>query len=352
MREPSAEPTRLQLSRGGLRRASIVAVQFLLFVFALWALSRLVSHLSYVLIPLAVTILLAAMLEPMVAWLRRHRWPRSLAVIATLVVGVTAVGALVTFVVMSIVDNVDELRRSVSQSVAKVRDWLANGPLEFGGQLLERAQQWLQSNQQPLVSQAFGAFSTTLSVLAGLALAIVLLVMFLYDGPKMWRTMLRPWRPGTRTIVDEAGRDAFRSVVLYVRVTALIALLDAVGIGIGLAIVGVPLTIPLAALVFLGGFVPYVGAFVSGLMAIAVTLVSNGPAAALIILGVVVLVQQLEGQLFQPVLQGSFVHLHPALVLIVLTIGGVEGGIAGVLFAVPLTTAVRAGILAVARHRT
>ncbi|WP_307849449.1 AI-2E family transporter [Qaidamihabitans albus] len=352
MREPAPETSRLRLTSDLLRRAAMVAGQFLLIFLALWALRAAVQHLSFVLIPLAVALLLTALLEPMVGWLTRHRWPRSLAVLASLIAGLATAGGIVTFVVIAVLDNVDELRRSVSQSVERVRGWLTDGPFDFGGQLLQRAQGWLESNQQPIVSQTVGAFTTLGSVLAGLVLAVVLMVMFLYDGPKMWAFLLRPWRTETRDIVDDAGREAFRSVVLYVRVTALVALIDAVGIGIGLAVVGVPLTVPLAALVFLGGFVPYAGAFVSGVLAVAVTLVSNGPTAALIILGVVLVVQQLEGQLLQPLLQGNFVHLHPAVVLVALTIGGIEGGIAGVLFAVPLVTAVRAVILAVARHRT
>ncbi|WP_019819134.1 AI-2E family transporter, partial [Saccharomonospora saliphila] len=346
-----AEPT-VRLTSGLLRRAATVSAYLLLIFAALWALRGVTKHLSYVLIPLFVALLLTALLEPLVSWLVRHRWPRPLAVVTALVVGLVVAGGLVTFVVFSVLDNFDQLRRRVAESVAQVQQWLDSSPFPLAGELLGRVQRWLGGNQQEVITRALTAFSTVGAFLVGLVIAIVLFLMFLQAGPKMWAFLLRPWRPGTREVVDDAGRRAYRSVVLYVRVTALVALIDAVGIGIGLAVVGVPLAVPLAALVFLGGFVPYAGAVVSGFLAVAVTLVSNGLVAALIILGVVLAVQQLEGQVLQPVLQGNFSNLHPAVVLVALVIGGAEGGIAGVLFAVPVVAAARGVVLAVAEHRT
>ncbi len=345
-----AEPA-VRLTSGSLRRAAVVSAYLLLLVGALWALTNAVRHLSYIVIPLFVALLLTAMLEPLVSWLTRHRWPRPLAVVGALIVGLVVAGGLVTFVVFSVLDNFDELRRRVSESLAQLQQWLADTPVPISGELIGRAQQWLGGNQAQVMTRALTAFSTVGSFLVGLIVALVLFVMFLQAGPKLWAFTLRPWRPDTRAIVDDAGRRAYHSVVLYVRVTALVALIDALGIGIGLGIVGVPLTVPLTALVFIGGFVPYAGAVASGFLAVAVTLVSNGLAAALIILGVVLAVQQLEGQVLQPVLQGNFTNLHPAVVLVALVIGGAEGGIAGVLFAVPLVAAVRGIVLAVADHR-
>lgn len=342
---------RVRLTSSLLRRAALVSAQVLLIVVALWALRNVVKHLSYVIVPVLVALLLTALLEPVVSWLTKHRWPRSLAVIGALIVGLVVVGGLVTFVVFAVLDAFEELRQRILESIAQLQNWLAGGPFEFSGDLLERVQQWLSGNQQAVVSQAVGAFSTISAFLVGLVVAIVLFVMFLYDAPKMWAFALKPWRPRTREIVDDAGRRAYRSLVVYVRVTALVSLIDALGIGIGLAIVGVPLTVPLAALVFLGGFVPYIGAVLSGMLAVLVTFVSNGLVAALIITGVVLAVQQLEGEVLQPVLQGNFSRLHPAAVLVVLIIGGAEGGIAGVLFAVPVLAATRGAVLAVVEHR-
>ncbi|MFF5986903.1 AI-2E family transporter [Prauserella flavalba] len=343
---------RVRLNAGMLRRAAIVSAELLLLFLALWALRNVVLHLSYVLIPVSVALLLSAFLQPLVAFLSRHGWPRGLAVVTSLIAGLAVAGGIVAFVVISILNNLDALRRQVTESVSQVEDWLRRGPLKFEGGLTDRVQEWLGGNEQAVISQALGAFNTVSAIAIGLLLSTVLLVMFLYDGPRMWEFLLRPFRTPTRAIIDDAGRKAYRSVVTYVWVTALVALIDAIGIGIGLAVVGVPLTVPLAALVFLGGFIPYVGAVVSGILAVAVTLVSNGGVAALIILGVVLAVQQLEGHVLQPVLQGNLSKLHPAVVLVALVIGGTEGGIAGVLFAVPVVAAVRAVLVTIAEHRT
>ncbi|PXY26938.1 AI-2E family transporter [Prauserella muralis] len=351
MDQASDPEPRIRLTSGTLRRAAIVSVQLLVVLVLLWALRNVVQHLSYVLIPLLVALLLTAMLEPLVGWLCRHRWPRPLAAFAALLAGLVVAGGIVTFVVIAIIQGWDELRQRVSESIGQIQQWLAGSPFHLGGNLLDRVRQWLEGNQSAVVSQAMGAFTTVGSVLVGLLLALVLLLMFLYDGPKMWHGILRLWRPGAREMVDQAGRRAFHGIVQYVWVTALVALIDAIGIGIGLAVVGVPLTVPLAALVFLGGFVPYVGAVVSGFLAVAVTLVSNGWVSALIILGVVLAVQQLEGQVLQPILQGNVSRLHPVIVLLALVVGGTEGGIAGVLFAVPVVAAFRAVVLTVAEHR-
>lgn len=343
---------RIRLTAAGLTRAAIVSAQLLLVLLALWALWQLAQRLSVVLLPLVVALLLSALLEPMVSWLTQHRVPRSLAVTISFVVGTAFIGGLATFVAFAVMNNFDRLRQQVTESITRIQSWVATQtPFNVDGRVLDRVTRWLQQNQQAVLSQALGAFNTIGAVLVGLVIALVLLVMMLYDGPRIWDSLLRLWRPATRQPLDDAGRAAFRSVVVYVRVTALIALIDAIAIGIGLVIVGVPLALPLAAVVFLGGFVPYVGAFVSGILAIAVTLVSNGPVAALIVLGIVVGVQQLEGQVLQPVLTGNFVRMHPMLVLIALVIGGSEAGIAGVLLAVPFTTAVRSFVVAIAEHQ-
>ncbi len=317
-------------------------------VLGLWVLRAVVQHFGFVLVPVAVALLLSALLSPVAAWLRDHGLPRGLSVVAVLVVGVGVVGGLVTFVVLAVASHFGQLSDSVSSGIEHVQTWLEKRPLGLDANLLERGRQWLQAHEASLVSDMMTAFTTFGSLVAGTVLTLVILVMFLADGPRMWEFLLRLWRTPTRRHVDEAGREAFHSVVMYVRVTALIALVDAIGIGIGLLVVGVPLVAPLTALVFLGAFVPYVGAVVSGALAIAVTLVSNGPAAALIMLGVVITVQQLEGNVLQPMLAGNLVRLHPIVVLLAITIGGVEGGIAGVLLAVPATAAIRAAILVAA----
>lgn len=328
-----------------------MSAQLLLVLFALWALWTLAQRLGYVLLPLVLALLLSALLEPLVSRLARYRVPRSLAVVVALVVGIAAIGGLGTFVALAVIGNADELRRQVLQSVTQIQRWLAGFSFDLDGQLADRARKWLGNNQQTVLFQALGAFNTLSTVLVGLVIALVLLVMLLYDGPRIWGALLGLWRPSTRHTVDQAGRAAFRSVVLFVRVTAFIALIDAVAIGAGMAIVGVPLAVPLAAVVFLGAFVPYAGALVSGALAVAVTLVSNGFVPALIVLAIVVGVQTLEGYVLHPLMTGNIVRLHPMLVLVAILVGGSQAGIVGVLLAVPFTTAVRSFTVSVAEHR-
>ncbi|MFC4852815.1 AI-2E family transporter [Actinophytocola glycyrrhizae] len=348
MPSPPRRLARPLFTARGLHRAAVISLELAAVVLGLWVLRAVVKHFGFVLVPVAVALLLSALLSPAVAWLRGRGLPRGLSVVAVLVMGLAVVSGLVTFVVLAVTSHFAELSDSVAGSVARVQTWLSHGPLGLDANLLDRGRQWLQAHEASLVSDVMTAFTTFGSLVAGAVLTLVILVMFLLDGSRMWDFLLRLWRVPTRRYVDEAGREAFHSVVMYVRVTALIALVDAAGIGIGLLVVGVPLVVPLTALVFLGAFVPYVGAIVSGALAVAVTLVSNGPVAALIMLGVVIAVQQLEGNVLQPMLAGNFVRLHPLVVLLALTVGAVEGGIAGVLLAVPVTAAIRAAVLVAA----
>ena len=189
-----------------------------------------------------------------------------------------------------------------------------------------------------------GALTTAASVveaLAGLALALFALIFFLYDGRRIWRFLLRAMPAGSgRDRIDVAGDRAFATLVGYTRATVLVAVVDGVAIGLGLWIVGVPLVIPLAALTFLAAFIPTVGAVVSGAVAVLVALVTLGPIQALIILGVVIGVQQLEGNVLQPLLLGRAVQLHPLAVALAVAAGVVVAGIIGALLAVPLLAVV------------
>jgi predicted PurR-regulated permease PerM len=187
--------------------------------------------------------------------------------------------------------------------------------------------------------------ATVGEVFAGIALALFALIFFLYDGPRIWRFLLRLAPRARRERVDAAGLRAFASLVGYVRATVLVAFVDAIGIGLGLFVVGVPLAVPLAALVFLGAFLPIVGAVLTGGIAVLIALVANGPVPALVVLGVVLGVMQLESHVLQPLLLGRAVSLHPLAVVLAVAAGVVISGITGALLAVPLlavlNTAVR-----------
>jgi predicted PurR-regulated permease PerM len=198
-----------------------------------------------------------------------------------------------------------------------------------------QVQHTLVDNQDSLASGALTTAATVGEVITGILLALFTLFFFLKDGRSIWLWLVGLFPGESRAYMDEAARRAWRTLISYVRATVAVALVDAIGIGIGLAILGVPLVIPLAALVFLGAFIPIIGSFLAGTVAVLVALVSQGPITALIALAIVVLVMQLEGHVMQPLLLGRAVHVHPLAVVLSIAAGLLIGGIFGALIAVP-----------------
>jgi predicted PurR-regulated permease PerM len=214
-----------------------------------------------------------------------------------------------------------------------------------------QAQDFLVGNQEELATGALTTAATVGEVFTGLVLALFTLFFFLKDGRSIWLWLVGLFPRESRAYLDEAARRSWRTLISYVRATVAVALVDAVGIGIGLAILQVPLVIPLAALVFLGAFIPIIGSFLAGSVAVLVALVSVGPIKALIALGVVVAVMQLEGHVLQPLLLGRAVHVHPLAVVLAIAAGLLIGGIFGALIAVPTVACVNvAGTYLSRRH--
>jgi predicted PurR-regulated permease PerM len=232
--------------------------------------------------------------------------------------------------------------------VSQISHWLETGPLHLSQQqlkdFLNRLVKSLGADQSGLTSGALTTAVTVGEVLTAILLTLFTLIFFLRDGAVIWRFLLRAIPVDVRTRVDIAGRRGFASLVSYVRATATVAVVDAVGIGTGLAIVRVPLAVPLAALVFLAAFIPIVGAVLAGTVAVLVALVANGFVPALIVLAIVIGVMQLEGHVLQPFLLGRAVRLHPLAVVLSIATGVVVGGIAGGLLAVPLLAVLNSGI--------
>ncbi len=336
-----------------LRVAAAVCWRFLAVAGALAVLGYVLVQLRVLTISLAVAVLLTAGLGPVVDWLARRRVPRSLATAVVVVAGLAGFGGLLVFVIQAFVAGLPELRRQVGSSVEAIRSFLAGGP--FGlppvnlDTLLNRISTAVSRNTETITS---GALSTALSVgefLGGLVLTIFALIIFLYDGAGVWRFLLKLVPGSVRSRVDVAGQRSFASLVGYTRGTILVAIVDAVGIGIGLLVVGAPLVVPLSALVFLSAFVPVIGAVLSGAVAVLVVLVANGLIPALIVLGVVLGVQQLEGNVLQPLILGRAVQLNALAVVLAVAVGGVLAGIAGALLAVPLLAALNSGIRSLVR---
>ncbi|MFI2646805.1 MULTISPECIES: AI-2E family transporter [Micromonospora] len=314
-----------------------------------WSLLKIVGTIRIVIIPLAVALLLSALLAPAVGWLLRARLPRSLATGVVLVGGLAAVIGTLTLVVNEFIQGVPELSEKSSQGVRQIQNWLKTGPLHLSdGQLnryIDEAQNWINDNTEKFTSGALNTAATLAEVLTGTVLVLFATFFFLRDGSKIWRFLVRLLPVKARWKVDDAGRASWATLGAYVRATVLVAFIDAVGIGIFLVVFDIPFAFPLAALVFLGAFIPIVGAFLSGVVAVLVALVDSGPVTALIILGAVIGVQQVEGHVLQPLIMGRAVAIHPLAVIIGIAAGVVLAGIAGALVAVPLiavlNTAVR-----------
>ncbi|AUI62081.1 AI-2E family transporter [Amycolatopsis sp. BJA-103] len=331
-----------------LRVAAELGWRLLVVGATLYLLGLALGYLSSVVVPVSIALLLAAMLAPAVTFLVRHRIPRGLAVVIVLIGGLAVLGGLLTFVVLTFVNGLPALRVQLTKSVDAVANWLTTGPLHLSAaQLRDSVNELvttLTNSQTGFTAGALTTAATVGGVLAQALLVLFVLIFLLADGPGIWTFLLRAVPAGTRTRADVAGRRSLAALVSYVRATIAVATVDAVGIGIGMAVLGVPLAIPLSALVFLGAFVPIIGSVVVGTVAVLIALVSNGLVPALILLGVVLVVQQLESHLLQPILLGRAVRLHPLAVVLAIATGLLVGGIAGALLAVPLLAVLNSAI--------
>ncbi|WP_052207315.1 AI-2E family transporter [Sinomonas humi] len=301
----------------------------------LWGL----AHLSFLVIPVLVAALLAGLLSPVVAWLRRARLPRGLAVAVAELGFIGLVAGLLTLVGRQITAGLAQLWGQALAGLSEVQKWLAEGPLQItAAQLqtyIDNAQNVLQNNQSGLLSGAISVGSSAGHIIAGALIALFVLIFFLLEGERIWLFLVGLLPRAARAATDGAGRAGWVSLVSYVRVQVLVAAVDAIGIGVGAAVLGVPLALPLGILVFVASFVPVVGALVSGAVAVLLALVANGLVNALIMLAIVILVQQLESHVLQPLVMGRAVALHPVAVILTVAAGSYLAGIPGALFAVP-----------------
>jgi predicted PurR-regulated permease PerM len=320
-----------------------------------WALMRFVGKVSIVVIPLAIALLLSALLSPAVGWLFRARVPRSLATFLVLICGIGAVAGTLTLVISQFVDGVPELTQNASEGVRQIQQWLKTGPLHLSdaqvNQAIDNAQAWVSSNTASLTSTGIATAATLFEVVAGMLLVLFSTFFFLRDGRKIWRFVVRLFPVQARWSLADAGDASWATLGAYVRATVLVAFIDAIGIGIALVVLRIQFPLPLAALVFLGAFIPIVGASVSGAVAVLVALVDKGWVVALIVLGAVILVQQLEGHVLQPLIMGRAVAVHPLVVIIGIACGATLAGIMGALVSVPLIAVLNTAVRRLTRRR-
>ncbi|WP_371821350.1 AI-2E family transporter [Catellatospora sp. IY07-71] len=333
----------------GLRIGAAWAWRVIVLGIALIYLLRFLGMVSIVIVPVLIALLLTALLAPAVRWLTRIHVHRSLATAIVVVAGLGAVAGTLTVVINQFVKGLPELTENAAQGIQQIQTWLKNGPLHLTDRQMDSAikevTDTINANKDTLTTGAITTATTVFEVLSGLFLVIFALFFFLRDGRIIWRFLLRLVPAPAREPLDRAGVASWGSLGAYVRATVLVAFIDAVGIGIALAVLKVPFALPLAALVFLGAFIPIVGATLSGAVAVLVALVTNDPLTALLVLAAVILVQQVEGHLLQPLIMGRAVAIHPLAVIVGIAAGVVLAGIVGALIAVPLiavlNTAVR-----------
>jgi putative heme transporter len=303
-------------------------------------------QLALVTVPVILALILATLAAPPARGLERVGAPPGLAASVVVFGGTALAIAGLAALVPAFLEQVRELGPTVQEAGSDLLDWLENGPLGLDrDQLAGFGRELTTGLQDQGGAVARGALSLVASVVEGLTaliLALILLFFFVKDGEHMWAWVVARAPEVHRHTVIAAGERSWEALAGYVRGTALVAMIDAVGIGIGLAIVGVPLVMPLAVLVFIGGFVPIVGAFVTGLLAVAVAFADGGVGQALIVLAIVVVVQQVESDVLQPVIMRRAVPLHPVVVLAVLTAGAKLVGIVGAFLAVPIAAVVSA----------
>ncbi|KAA0016319.1 AI-2E family transporter [Antrihabitans cavernicola] len=321
----------------------------LLVLFAgLLALGYVVHRLSTVMIPVALALLAAAMLAPLVDWMQRQGVPRVAGVLVAILGSIGALAGILTFVVEQFIDGLPQLSDQITSSITEVQDWLTDGPLHFSKDQIHQAGdsvvKAIRSNQDSLTSGALTTATVIGEILTGAFLTLFILIFFLYGGEQIWQFVTRIVPTANRRRVRTAGRQGFHSLIGFVRATVAVAAVDAIGIGAGLAILGVPLALPLASLVFVGAFIPIVGAFLTGFVAVFIALVTKGLITALITFGIIVAVMQIEGHVLQPLLLGRAVRIHPLGVVLAITAGIVLAGIVGGLLAVPIVAVLNTAI--------
>ena len=326
-------PPRLRITAAYAWRLLLIAAVIGVFI---W----LVMLLKLLVIPLMVAILITALLWPAFEWMLRHHFPRWAAIAISLLGTAAIVTGLVWLVVWQVRVELPAVQQSTTAALDDFQVWLHEGPLQLSDKqiadYIDQGFAMIEEQTQALLSGALAIGTTVGHVATGALLAFFSLICLLADGSGIWRWTVKLFPRNARPAVDGAARNGWRTIVNYARTQLFVATIDAIGIGLGAFLLQVPLALPVAVLVFLGSFIPIVGAVATGAVAVFLALVYNGPLIALFMLLVVLAVQQIEGHILQPIMMGSAVKVHPLAVVLVVAGGAMIAGIPGALFAVPL----------------
>ncbi|KIF03914.1 membrane protein [Streptomyces sp. RSD-27] len=337
---PPVRPDPAAVIPWGVRVAAEASWRLLLLAGMVWVLMKVISEVRLVVLAFAAALLVTALLQPFVVRLRRIGLPRGLATAVTAILGFVVIGLVGWFVVWQVMENLDDLSSRLREGINELKSWALDSPFHVTekqiNDIAKNLSETIGTNTEQITSAGLQGVTVLVEVLTGMLLAMFSTLFLLYDGQKIWNWALglvpSPARPG----VAGAGPRAWRTLTAYVRGTVLVALIDAVFIGLGLYFLKVPMAVPLAVFIFLFAFIPLVGAVVSGALAVVVALVTQGPFTALMVLLVVLAVQQIEGHVLQPFILGRAVRVHPLAVVLSVAAGGMIAGIGGAVVAVPL----------------
>lgn len=339
-----------------LKTAAAWSWRFLVVGGAVAAVLWLLSRIPMILLPCLVGLLLAALMAPPVSFLVRHKWPRALASGIVFIGCLLIVAGLITFTGQQIVVGFPALADQVILGFNQLTNFVQHNPFGLDSRIIvsninsatDNVMRTLQDSQGEIATGALGAASSVSNFVTGLLITLFAAYFFVYDGGRIFAWFVRMLPKPAQAKAVAASVNGWKTLVQYVRVQVLVAAIDAVGIGLGAVFLGIPLAFPLTVLVFLGSFVPLVGAVLTGVIAVVVALVSKGLFSAIVMVVVVIAVQQIEGNVLQPFLMGKAVSVHPLAVVLAVTGGGVLFGIAGALFSVPFIAVMNTFVMTLA----
>ncbi|MEV0175237.1 AI-2E family transporter [Streptomyces sp. NPDC050803] len=324
----------------GVRVAAEAGWRLLVLAGTVWVLMRVISAVQLVVLAFVAALLITALLEPTVTRLRRYGVPRGLATALTAVLGFVVMGLMGWFVTWQVMENIDNLSDQVQDGIDELRNWLLDSPFHVTdkqiNEIAENLRDTIGANTDEITSAGLEGVTVIVEALTGILLAAFSTLFLLYDGKRIWQWSLKLVPAAARPGVAGAGPAAWRTLTAYVRGTVIVALIDAIFIGIGIYFLDVPMAVPLAVFIFLFSFIPLVGAVASGALAVVVALVTQGVFTAVMTLVVVLAVQQIEGHILQPFILGRAVRVHPLAVVLSVAAGGMIAGIGGAVVAVPL----------------
>ncbi|WP_455352720.1 AI-2E family transporter [Streptomyces sp. SYSU K217416] len=336
----AARPQPMDAIPWGMRVAAEVGWRLLVLAGTLWVLMRVISEVRLVVLAFVAALLITALLQPTVARLRRLGLPRGLATAVTAVTGFVIIGLVGWFVVWQVLENLGDLSDRVRDGIDELKQWALDSPFHVTDKqindIADNLSDTVGTNTEEITSAGLQGVTVLVEILTGMLLAMFSTLFLLYDGKRIWQWVLKLVPGQARPGVAGAGPRAWRTLTAYVRGTVIVALIDAIFIGLGIYFLDVPLAVPLAVFIFLFAFIPLVGAVVSGALAVVVALVTQGAFTALMVLVVVLAVQQLEGHVLQPFILGRAVRVHPLAVVLAVAAGGLTAGIGGAVVAVPL----------------